>query len=164
MRNRVFTLVGIGVVATGLCAVLAITALGSTSAAKAGTGTAQALEYAQPLAADKSPADKSPADKSPADKSPADKPTADKPTADKPTADNGKATSKSGMSEENQQLLKIQYAIKATVVGPTAAQVTEAGRLVKRLKADGRATPDQLAWLALSAAEKRVQAAPVGTN
>ncbi|MFD4558003.1 hypothetical protein ACFWP5_27430 [Streptomyces sp. NPDC058469] len=67
-------------------------------------------------------------------------------------------------SEENRQLLRIQMEIKGTTAGPTRAQVAEADKLVGELKAQGRATAAQLAWLALTPAEKRVAAAPVGTN
>lgn len=70
----------------------------------------------------------------------------------------------SWVSEENRQLLKIQREIKVTGFGPTAAQVARADTLVGRLKAKGKATAAQLAWLALTPAQKRVEAAPVSIN
>lgn len=71
---------------------------------------------------------------------------------------------KSQMSEVNQLLLKMQIEIKASTSGPTAAQVTKANKLGGQLKAEGRATAAQLAWLALTPAQKRVEAAPVGAS
>ncbi|MER5532531.1 hypothetical protein [Streptomyces mirabilis] len=71
---------------------------------------------------------------------------------------------KSQMSEENQLLLKIQMEIKASTSGPTEAQVAKANKLVGQLKAEGNATAAQLAWQALTPAQKRVEAAPVGTS
>lgn len=68
------------------------------------------------------------------------------------------------MSEENQLLLKIQMEIKATTSGPTKAQVAEADKLVGQLKAKGKATAAQLAWLALTPTQKSVEPAPVDTN
>ncbi|MFE4964667.1 hypothetical protein [Streptomyces sp. NPDC056660] len=67
-------------------------------------------------------------------------------------------------SELNRQLLKIQREIKVTTGRPTKAQVAEADKLVGQLKAQGKATAAQLAWLALTPAEKRVEAAPVNVN
>ncbi|MBK6011711.1 hypothetical protein [Streptomyces sp. MBT53] len=67
-------------------------------------------------------------------------------------------------SELNRQLVKIQWAIKVTTGRPTKAQVAEADKLVGQLKAQGKATAAQLAWLALTPAEKRVEAAPVNVN
>ena len=80
------------------------------------------------------------------------------------TASEDKTKSQPSASELNRQLLKIQWAIKVTGVGPTKAQVAEATTLVRQLKAQGKATAAQLAWLALPSAEKSVQAAPVGPN
>ncbi|WP_427925155.1 hypothetical protein [Streptomyces sp. cg40] len=67
-------------------------------------------------------------------------------------------------SELNRQLVKIQWEIKVTTGRPTRAQVAEADKLVGQLKAQGKATAAQLAWLALTPAEKRVEAAPVNVN
>ncbi|MCT9112141.1 hypothetical protein ACFWD7_41505 [Streptomyces mirabilis] len=68
------------------------------------------------------------------------------------------------MPEENQPLLNMQMEIKASTSGPTAAQAAKANKLVGQLKAEGRATAAQLAWLALTPAQKRLEAAPVGTS
>ncbi|SDS50909.1 hypothetical protein [Actinoplanes derwentensis] len=63
----------------------------------------------------------------------------------------------------NKELLRLQEKIK--VGGPwTSVQVAEMNRLVKELKADGKATWEQLTWLALTPAEKLENAAPVGRN
>ncbi|MER5667915.1 hypothetical protein [Streptomyces mirabilis] len=71
---------------------------------------------------------------------------------------------KSQMSEENRLLLKIQMEIRASTSGQTAVQVAKANKLVGQLQAEGRATAAQLAWLVLTPAQKRVEAAPVGTS
>jgi hypothetical protein len=63
----------------------------------------------------------------------------------------------------NKELLRLERKIK--VGGPwTSVQVAEMNRLVKQLKADGKATRAQLSWLALTPAEKLENAAPVGRN
>ncbi|MFD7002863.1 hypothetical protein ACFWA5_43100 [Streptomyces mirabilis] len=46
----------------------------------------------------------------------------------------------------------------------TAVQVAKANKLVGQLQAEGRATAAQLAWLVLTPAQMRVEAAPVGTS
>ncbi|MFE4968146.1 hypothetical protein [Streptomyces sp. NPDC056660] len=84
-------------------------------------------------------------------------------SAAKTKASSGDGT-KPQTSEENRLLLEIQMEIKATTAGPTAAQVAKADKLVGQLKAEGRATDAQLAWLALTPAQKRAAAAPVGTD
>ncbi|MFD3583201.1 hypothetical protein [Streptomyces sp. NPDC058683] len=81
----------------------------------------------------------------------------------KTKASSGDGT-KPQISEENRLLLEIQKEIKVSTVGPTAAQVARADKLVGQLKAEGRATAAQLAWLALTPAQKRAEAAPVGTD
>jgi hypothetical protein len=63
----------------------------------------------------------------------------------------------------NKELLQLEYKIKAG--GPwTSVQVAEMNRLVEQMKADGKATQAQLAWLALTPAEKLENAAPPASN
>ncbi|MEV8544064.1 hypothetical protein [Streptomyces sp. NPDC051572] len=135
MQHRTLGFAAVGAAAAGLCAVLA-----TTAPASSGHGTAsRTVEHTQTVAKDAA---------------------RQKATSD----DRTKTQTKNQSSEENRQLLKIQMEIKRTPAGPTGAQVTEADRLVGELKAQGRATAAQLAWLALTPAEKRVEAAPVGTD
>ncbi|GIF25091.1 hypothetical protein BJ973_007347 [Actinoplanes tereljensis] len=66
-------------------------------------------------------------------------------------------------SSANKELLRLEEKIK--LGGPwTSVQVAEMNRLVEQLKVDGKATPEQLTWLALTPAEKLENAAPVGRN
>ncbi|WP_019076038.1 hypothetical protein [Streptomyces hokutonensis] len=79
-------------------------------------------------------------------------------------ASDAKIKDQPSASELNRQLVQIQREIKVTTGRPTRAQVAEADKLVGQLKAQGKATAAQLAWLALTPAEKRVEAAPVNVN
>jgi len=79
--------------------------------------------------------------------------------AQTPAGRAAKAKAKGG--DENEQLLQIQYAVKATTSGPTSAQIAKENKLVEQLKAKGKATADQLAWLALSPAQKRLEVVQV---
>lgn len=73
------------------------------------------------------------------------------------------ATQAKAATSANKELLRLEKKIK--VGGPwTSVQVAEMNRLVKQLKADGKATPAQLTWLALTPAAKLENAAPVGRN
>ncbi|GIM90015.1 hypothetical protein Ato02nite_018080 [Paractinoplanes toevensis] len=75
---------------------------------------------------------------------------------------NAVTQAKAGTSA-NKELLRLEAKIKTDGVW-TSVQVAEMNRLVKQLKADGKATQEQLTWLALTPAEKLENAAPVGRN
>ncbi|MGW8880351.1 hypothetical protein [Streptomyces mirabilis] len=138
----------------GLCAVLATTALASSD-----HGTErQAIKQSQTAAAKPGA---SFGVKPVAGSTKQSQTAAQQPAKTKVSSSDG---TKSQMSEVNQLLLKMQIEIKASTSGPTAAQVTKANKLVGQLKAEGRATVAQLAWLALTPAQKRVEAAPVGAS
>ncbi|MGX9891495.1 hypothetical protein [Streptomyces sp. NPDC002276] len=128
----------LGFAAAGVAAAGLCAALATTALASSGHGTtAQSVKHSQAVVKE-------------AAKS---KAASDVKTKDQPSA-----------SELNRQLVKIQWAIKVTTGRPTKAQVAEADKLVGQLKAQGKATAAQLAWLALTPAEKRVEAAPVNVN
>jgi hypothetical protein len=124
------------IAAAGLCAVLATTALASPGHGTTAQAKPQTTHQSQTTA---------------------------KESAEKAKASSG-AGSKSRMSEENRRLLNIMREIKVTTGNPTAAQVAEADKLVGQLKAKGKATAAQLAWLSLTPRQKRVEAAPVSAN
>ena len=136
MQHRKLGLIAVGVAAAALCA---MGAMGATTALAApGHGSApQAVKQSQTVA---------------------------KGAAKPKTAADAKTKDRPPVSELNRQLRKIQWAIKVTTGRPTKAQVDEATTVIGQLKAQGKATDAQLAWLALSPAEKSVQAAPVGPN
>ena len=136
MQQRKLAYGAVGVAAAGLCAVLATTALASPGHGTTAQAKPQTTHQSQ---------------------------TTVKESAEKATASSGTG-SKSRMSEENRLLLNIQREIKVTTGNPTAAQVAEADKLIGQLKAKGKATTAQLAWLSLTPRQKRVEAAPVGTN
>jgi len=146
-QHRTWGLTAVGVAAAGLCAVLATTALASSDHGTKPQAGKQASSTAQ---------------KVPGTKASAGAGTDSQLSKEKKTspADGTKPQ----MSEENQQLLQIQREIKVTTTGPSADQIARADKLIGQLKADGKATADQLAWLKLSPAEKTTQPAPVGKN
>ncbi|MFG2963311.1 hypothetical protein ACGFZS_08460 [Streptomyces sp. NPDC048288] len=78
-------------------------------------------------------------------------------SAGKASEARAEAKTKAEDVDENRLLLQLQYAVKVTTTGPTAAQIAKENQLVEQLKAKGEATADQLAWLALSPAQKRVE-------
>jgi hypothetical protein len=82
--------------------------------------------------------------------------------AQQPVAGQAVTRAKAG-SSANEELLRLERKMKVDGVW-TSVQVAEMDRLVKQLKADGKATPAQLTWLALTPAEKLENAAPVGRN
>jgi hypothetical protein len=142
------------VVAAGLCALLATTALASSD-----HGTErQAIKRSQTAAAKPGA---SFGVRPVAGSTKQSQTAAQQPAKTKVSSSHG---TKSQMSEENQLLLQIRMEIRASTSGPTAAQVAKANKLVGHLKAEGRATETQLAWLVLTPAQKRVEAAPVGTS
>ncbi|QDN83009.1 hypothetical protein FNV64_52775 [Streptomyces sp. S1A1-7] len=154
MQHRTWGFAAVGVATGGLCAVLATTVLASSD-----HGTErQAIKQSQTAAAKPGA---SFGVKPVAGSTKQSQTAAQQPAKTKVSSSDG---TKSQMSEENQLLLKMQIEIRATTSGPTAAQVTKANKLVGQLKAEGRATAAQLAWLALTPAQKRVEAAPVGTS
>ncbi|MFI6244834.1 hypothetical protein [Streptomyces sp. NPDC051016] len=120
----------LGVAATALCAVFASTALASPGATTKPQATAQQHVKTQASAGKASEA-----------------------RAEAKT----EAKAKAEDVDENRLLLRLQYAVKVTTTGPTAAQIAKENQLVEQLKAKGEATADQLAWLALSPAQKRVE-------
>lgn len=155
MQHRRWGFAAGGVVGVSLCAVLATTALASSD-----HGTRpRAVKQSQTSAAKP---EASSGHKPVAGNTRHSQTTATQKTA-KTKASSGDGT-KPRMSEENRLLREIQREIKVSTDGPTAAQVARADKLVGRLKAEGRATAAQLAWLALTPAQKRVEAAPVGTD
>lgn len=136
MQHQKLVSAAVGVAAAGLCAVLATTALASSDHGTEPRTVKHSQTHVKEAAVNE-----------------AAKPQAASSTVTKPQ-----------MSEENRLLLKIQRKIKVTTGSPTAAQVAEADKLVEQLKAKGKATAAQLAWLALTPTQKRAEAAPVGTN
>ncbi|WP_371641997.1 hypothetical protein [Streptomyces mirabilis] len=154
MQHRTWGFAAVGVATEGLCAVLATTALASSD-----HGTErQAIKQSQTAAAKQGA---SFGVKPVAGSTKQSRTAAQQPAKAKVSSSDG---TKSQMPEENQLLLKIQMEIKASTGGPSAAQVAKANKLVGQLKAEGRATVAQLACLALTPAQKRVEAAPVGTS
>ncbi|MFJ4787711.1 hypothetical protein [Streptomyces sp. NPDC088794] len=149
-QHRSWGLIAAGVAAAGLCAVLATTALASSD-----HGTEPQAGYRSSSTVQKAPAAEG------------TKASVDAGTDSQLSKENKASPAdgtKSQVSEENQQLLEIQREIKVTTGNPTADQITRAEKLIRQLKADGKATADQLAWLKLTPAEKTTQAPPVGKN
>ncbi|MGW3287628.1 hypothetical protein ACWDR3_23670 [Streptomyces sp. NPDC001002] len=149
-QHRTWGLTAVGVAAAGLCAVLATTALASSD------------HDTKPRAETKANSQLSKENSQPSKENAQLSGEKSELSEEKNVSPAG--GTKSQPSEENQQLLRIQREIKVTTGIPTADQIARADKLIGQLKADGRATADQLAWLKLTPAEKTTQAAPVGKN
>lgn len=162
-QHRTWGLTAVGVAAAGLCAVLATTALASSEHGTKPQATKQSSSSAQKIPGTEG-TEGNQGTKASIDAGTDSQLSKEKPQLSKEENASPADGTKSQLSEENQQLLQIQREIKVTTGNPTADQITRADKLIGQLKADGRATADQLAWLELTPAEKTTQAAPVGKN
>jgi hypothetical protein len=145
MQHRAVKLAALGIASACLCAGLATTAVASSGHPAVAKSAAQSKTAARKAAAKTSVG-----------------------ASTSSASTDSSASGAASIAKLQREIDEIWAEIKASAGGPTAAQIAKQvaaqTQLLELLKADGRASAAQLAWLALTPAEKTAETVALDTG